>query len=266
MPVAAGGGGIERAGARLDVTVLGCSGTYAAVDGACTGYLVRGGGISVVLDCGPGTLANLQRHVDLHTIDAVVVTHCHPDHWAELPVMRNVWKWVLEHRGIPVFTTAETWRMADIASGGGLEDTFTPTIVRDGDTADIGAQRWRFARTDHPVETLAVRVDVDGRSFVFSSDTGPGWSLESLSDGGGIDLAFCESTYVEATRPRVVPHLTAHQAGRSAAAAGVRRLVLTHLMPGEAPDAHLAEARASFGGSPTATDVSVARIHERYHA
>ena len=49
----------------LSVTVLGCSGSYAGPGGACSGYLVRGGGTALWLDAGPGTLANLQRHLDL---------------------------------------------------------------------------------------------------------------------------------------------------------------------------------------------------------
>ena len=218
--------------------------------------------MSVLLDCGPGTLANLQRHLDLRALDAVVITHCHPDHWVELPVLRNVLKWVLR-RGdaVPVFTTAETWAMAEVVSKDPMLDTFAPTIVRDGSDVRIGAQRWRFSRTDHPVETLAVRVDCEGRSFAFSSDTGPAWSLTSLVDGTGIDLALVESTFDDATYPGDVQHLTARLAATMAAASDVRHLVLTHLMPGEDPVAHLTEARASFGGS-----VSVAVIDERYEA
>jgi ribonuclease BN (tRNA processing enzyme) len=246
----------------LDVTVLGCNGTYAAAGGACTGYLVRAQGRSVLLDCGPGTLANLQRHLDLRTLDAVVITHCHPDHWVELPVLRNVVKWVLEReQPLPVFTTSETWDMARVISKDPMLDTFTPTIVKDGSEETVAGMRWRFSRTDHPVETLAVRVDAAGRSFAFSADTGPEWSLSALADGDGIDLALVESTFTDATYPGYVQHLTARQAARTAASARVRQLVLTHLMPGEARGAHLAEARASFDGS-----VSVADIDERYEA
>jgi ribonuclease BN (tRNA processing enzyme) len=248
---------------RLEVTVLGCSGTYPGPEGACTGYLVQGGGTNVLLDCGPGVIANLQRHLDLHTLDAVVITHCHPDHWVELPVLRNIWKWVLGRDDkLPVVTTQETWDMAGVVGGGRIVDTLRPTIVADGSDTIIGSQRWRFSRTDHPVETLAVRVDVASRSFAFSSDTGSKWTLESLSvPSEGIDLAFVESTYTTATFPGSVQHLTAAQAGATAAAAGVRRLVLTHLLPGQDPAAHRTEAATTFGGS-----LSVASLHERYEA
>jgi ribonuclease BN (tRNA processing enzyme) len=244
----------------LRVTVLGCSGSYAAVDNACTGYLVQSEHRNVLLDCGPGTLANLQRHLPVGDLDAVVITHCHPDHWVELPVLRNVWQWVVRRRGLPVYTTSETWSMLVTVAHGHPGDAFSPTIVRSGDDLMLKDQRWRFSLTDHPVETHAVRVDTGDRSFAFSADTGPGWSLEAL--GHGIDLVFCESTFSDATLPPDgAPHLTARQAGASAAAAGAARLVLTHLLPGEDPAAHLAEASEVFD-----RPLSIAKIHERYDA
>ena len=59
----------------LSITVLGCSGTYAAAGNACSGYLVSNGTTNVYLDCGPGTLATLQRHIALAEIDAGPGTH-----------------------------------------------------------------------------------------------------------------------------------------------------------------------------------------------
>ncbi|HNH96176.1 MAG TPA: MBL fold metallo-hydrolase, partial [Microthrixaceae bacterium] len=70
---------------RLAVTVLGCGGTFAGAGNACSGYLVRGGGTAVLLDCGPGVLSSLQHHLEPTELDAVVVSHSHPDHWGDVP-------------------------------------------------------------------------------------------------------------------------------------------------------------------------------------
>ena len=81
------GRGTTAAGAApmsLQMTVLGCSGSYPGPEGACSGYLVQGGGANVVIDLGPGSLANLQRHLALRRVDAVILTHRHPDHWTDL--------------------------------------------------------------------------------------------------------------------------------------------------------------------------------------
>ena len=240
----------------LTVTVLGCSGSYPAAGSACTGYLVRGGGVNVLLDCGPGTLANLQRHLPLEQLDAIVVTHCHADHWVELPIINTVYQWFLHRGELPVHTTEETWAMNAAVCGGQPEAlqwqrTSADTVL------EIGGLRWTFSRTDHPVETLAVRVDDDTSSFAFSADTGPDWSFDRL--GPGIDLAFCEASFLSVREPEQMPHLSARQAGAMAAAAGVDRLVLTHPMPGADLDAHVAEGTVAFG-----RPVEVATIHRTH--
>ncbi len=247
----------------LSATVLGCSGTYASAGGACSGYLVRSDTTAAWLDCGPGTLGNLQRHVDLGRLDALVVTHAHPDHWLELPVLRNALKYGSGRTGLPVYAPAEVRTVADGLVPDGLEPTFSWRTVADGDTAELGDLRLKFSRTDHPVETLAVRVDAPhgeggARSLAYSSDTAAGWSLGAL--GGPVDLALCEATMPPGTEGSS-PHLTGRQAGALAADAGARRLLLTHLWPTAEPEAHRRDAEATFGAP-----VELALPHERYDA
>ena len=62
----------------------------------------------MVVDLGAGTLANLQRHVAIGDIDAVVLSHVHPDHWLDLPLLRNAMRYVLDIDGLPVYGTAGT--------------------------------------------------------------------------------------------------------------------------------------------------------------
>ncbi len=238
----------------LTVTVLGCSGSYAAPGNPCTGYLVRSDSAAVLLDCGPGTLGPLQEAIDLAELSAVVLTHCHPDHWLELPVIRNVYIWFVPRDGVSVYGTAETRAMdrAITVLRSGRTDPLDWTVIEPASELTIGDQQWSFALTDHPVETLAPRVDAGGRSFAFSSDTGPGWDFRSL--GAGINLAMCDASHGREHEDQGIPHMSARQAARAASAAGAERLVLTHLAPGCDPDAQLAEAEEVFAG-----DVDVAR-------
>ncbi|MFM7063656.1 MAG: MBL fold metallo-hydrolase, partial [Actinomycetes bacterium] len=239
----------------LSLTVLGCSGTYAAPRGACSGYLVRSATTSVLLDCGPGTLANLQEHVALRDLDAVVFTHEHPDHWLELPVMRNALKYGVGRTGVPLVTTAGT---LGLGQPFGLAGTFMLQTVADGDSVGLGDLSFRFCRTDHPVETLAVRVDGEGRSLGYSADTGPGWSCAALDDGTGLDLLVAEATFRHGDGNDPV-HLTARQAGEQARAARARRLVVTHLTPGSDPVGAVAEAAEAYGAP-----VEAAQVHRTY--
>lgn len=247
----------------LTVTVLGCSGTYAGPGGACSGYLLRTATTSVWMDCGPGSLGHLQEHVALTELDGIVVSHSHPDHWLELPVVLNALRYGLgvPALGLPLLWTARTAeQFAAIAAE--PTPTFAPRVIDQHATATIGDIELRFSRTDHPVETLAVRAEHGGRSIVYSADTGDGWRLASLGSdiGRTIDLAIVEVTLDE-SEAGVVQHLTASQAGRQAAEAGVASLVLTHLAPGSDADARRADAARAFDGP-----IEVAEIDATHRA
>ena len=226
----------------LSITVLGCSGTYAGPGGACSGYLVRSNDTSVWVDTGPGSLANLQQHIDLASLDAIVVSHSHPDHWGELGVVRNALKYGFQIERMPLYSTTAVRKLVEIVCGDSSEPTFRWGIVANGDTITIGDLEFSFSETDHPVETLGMRIASNGRSLLYSADTGPGWSLEAL--GRGADLAVCEATLLEETEGSA-PHLSSRQAGLSAAEAEVGQLVVTHFWPTSRP----ASARGRSGGS-----------------
>jgi ribonuclease BN (tRNA processing enzyme) len=106
--------------------------------------------------------------------------------------------------------------------------------------------RLSFSRTDHGTETLAVRVDGDGRTLGYSADSGPGWTMSSL--GPGLDVALSEATFLQ-DREGTLDHLSGRQAGQQARDAGAGRLVITHVWPMLDRTDVAAEAAVAFGGS-----------------
>ncbi|MGI8983154.1 MAG: MBL fold metallo-hydrolase [Acidimicrobiales bacterium] len=234
------------------MTVLGCSGSYAGPGGACSGYLLDDGTTRLWLDAGPGTLANLQRHIAFDDLDAIVLSHEHPDHWTDLEGWAVVCRYRLDRRAFPIYAPA-----------GLREHTYTPGspafawhTVAGGDSVRAGTMALMFSRTDHGPETLAVRIDAGGRSLGYSADTGSAWSLEAL--GPGLDLVLCEAS-LSTEEEDTMQHLSARQAGAQARAAGAGRLVLTHLW--ETVDLGEAQSRgAEAFGAP----VAVAEVGARY--
>ncbi|HEY9558255.1 MAG TPA: MBL fold metallo-hydrolase, partial [Acidimicrobiales bacterium] len=215
------------AGDDLRLTVLGCDGSYAGAGGACSGYLIASDTTRIWLDAGPGTLARLQRHVALPDLSAVVVTHQHPDHCGELPVLRNALKYLLDVSGMRVITTEGTRRLIDDISGGAAP-TFAWDVVRDGDERQVGDIRLRFVSTDHPVETMAVRVDGTSGSLAYTADTGARLDGRSLDpDSTGVDLLVVEAS-LRPGQEGLVQHLTAPQAARVAIDSAARAVLVTH--------------------------------------
>lgn len=226
----------------MELTVLGRDGSYPGPGGAASGYLVRGGGATLWLDTGPGTLANLQRHVSLFDVDAVVVSHEHPDHRSDLEGFAVACAHVVGRSGVAVYAPS------GVREHGYHTDP--PTLdwhaVHEGSVVTVSGLRLSFARTDHGPETLAVRVDGDDASLGYSADTGPGWRLSGL--GPALDLALVEATFLAADEGGGHgAHLSARQAGTQAREAGAGRLVITHLWPVTDAEAARAEAEAAFG-------------------
>jgi ribonuclease BN (tRNA processing enzyme) len=240
----------------LELTVLGCSGSFGApAGGACSGYLVRTAESALWLDCGNGTLANLQRHLAVEDLTAVVITHWHPDHCVDIYGLHVLLKYGLERSALAVYVPDGFERRLATLVDGDWGGAFSWTAVGDGDAVTVNDCRLRFSRTAHPPPTNAVEVSADGKRLVYTADTGPDWSPEAF--GPGADLVLSEATFQRDNETSGL-HLSARQAGELARAAQARRLMLTHLWPGLDPNASVVEGSEAFG-----REVLLAAPHQR---
>ncbi|MDN5860037.1 MAG: MBL fold metallo-hydrolase, partial [Pseudonocardia sp.] len=249
----------------MRLTVLGCSGSGPGPASPASGYLVEAGPTSVTLDLGNGTFGALQRHVDPWTLDAVLLSHLHPDHCCDTSAL-VVWRryhprppFDATQRRLPVLApadAAERLARAYAASRQELADCDLTDVLEfraigDGSSTTVGEAIVRSALVEHLVEAYALRLEHGGRSLVYSGDTGACAGLVELARGA--DVLLCEATW-----PHVLPgvwevpppgvHLSGRQAGEHAAAAGVGRLLLTHVPAWFDGADILAEAKEAFGG------------------
>ena len=232
---------VEQSGeAGLSLLVLGCDGSWPGPGGAGSGYLVRSPSTTLLVDAGPGTFANLQRFVDPGSIDGVVLSHAHPDHWTDLYGFDLFARYVTERSGIPVYAPGGLEERAALSGSSAL----AWHTVGDGYRVTVGDLQCSFVRTDHRPETVAVRIDGGARSLGYSADSGPEWSLGEL--GTALDLVLCEATFTS-KHEGVAGHMSARQAGMQARSAGARRIVLTHRWPTVDASAVGKEAMVSFG-------------------
>lgn len=198
-------------------------------------------------------MARIQEHIALTDIEAVVVTHSHPDHWTDLEALAVAYKWGLGVTGLKVFAPAG---LKELMRTGSATEVFDWSEIDEACEISVTGMSLRFSLTDHPVPTFAVRVEGGTRSLGYSADSGPNWSIGSL--GSDLDLVLCEATFLS-DKEGTVQHLSARQAGRTAAEAGARRLVITHLAPGVDRARARSEAESSFG-----SEVEVAAIGATY--
>ena len=237
----------------MEVTVLGSDGTWPRAGGAASGYLIRHDGFTVWQDLGTGTMANLQRHVGLLDVDAVVVSHVHADHFVDLFPYFYARRYGGPTPGprIPlVVPTGTEVRIRAMLSDAGWEEfpgSFELLEIEPGEALELGPLSVATARMAHPVPTLGIRYEADGTALAYSADTGPTDELVELARGAGLLIA--EATWLAdgADYPPDL-HMTAKEAGEHAAAAEAARLMLAHIQPIYDADHSREEASAAFNG------------------
>jgi len=223
------------------LSVIGSSPAWPNPGGACSGYLVDG---RLLLDCGPGVLANLRLREPWPSVEAIAITHLHLDHWGDLipwvwgslfgPGLRkrpSVW--------LPPGSLRQLQPLLAVLGGEDmLERAFDVAEYEAGTPFTAAGLELTALRVEHyDIDAYGFRVRGD-RTLGYSGDSGPCGALAELARD--TDLFVCEATL---ERPELDGPQRGHLAPEEAAAAatGARRLLLTH-RPHElpAPGAELA--------------------------
>ncbi len=229
----------------MKLTVIGCYGAYPPAGEATSGYLVEEGDTKVLLDCGSGVLTRLQEYIPLGELDAVVVSHDHPDHVADLGCLQ--YAAMIEKQIGRRKKPFSAWGPGD-AGKLAYEQYCEGRSYEKEHPFRIGSLRFEVIRTLHEVPCYAVRVGAPGGAeLVYSGDTAYFGELANFARDAGCFL--CEASfYGDGREPRTAQHLTAVEAGRLAAAARAKSLVLTHLPHFGRPQRLAEEARSVYAG------------------
>lgn len=250
----------------MRITVLGKSPAWQDVDGACSGYLVRHGDKTVLLDCGNGVFGKLRQYHDYIDVDAIVISHLHADHFFDLipyalalihaprqqPVPVDRWPGTdsparpalhCPPGSITVFRkVAALWGLQSL-----VDDAFEIHEYRADSKVTIGGLDIEFCRVPHYIETYAVALaDPENRRITYGADCCPNDALVEF--GRGSELFIAEATLPRPERTGDRGHLTPEEAGQHARAAGADRLLVTHFSDELDPDWVYREAADSFSG------------------
>jgi ribonuclease BN (tRNA processing enzyme) len=190
-------------------------------------------------------------------VDAVLVSHGHPDHCADLnPLLRARALGDAPPPPLPVYALPGALdAVLALDTPGMLAGAYTVREFAAGDGFEAGPFGVETRSLPHFVPNAGMRLTAGGRVLAYTGDTGPSPEIVRLARDA--DVLLAETTFAERVLPeKDAPFLTtASQAGAFAAEAGARRLVLTHLWPGTDPATVLAAARRGYAGT---LDVAVA--------
>ena len=235
------------------LTVLGSCGAYPEPGRACSGYLLEWDGLRLVLDLGYATLPRLLMHCPDSAIDAVIITHEHPDHCIDLHALFRIrFYGSARDRKLPLYCPPGVLSRLE-----GLEpDTDLETVFDVHELPgrySIGPFGLHAISLPHHVPNVGVRLESAAGTVAYTGDTGPHPNLEAL--GRDADLYIVDATDRPGELEQPIRNLlTPLEAAQYAARAGARRLMLTHFWPGNDRAAAVAAARSAFAGEVLAAD------------
>ena len=250
----------------MELVTVGTGTVAPSAQRTCPCYWVGRGDRKILLDCGAGSLHRLaQFGLPWDQVTHVVLSHFHPDHYGELPMLVYALKYTtVPSRQDPLVILGPPGvvrLLRALAEGFGkwlLDPSFPIGIldVRDGEPFPLGAElSLETFPVPHTPEGVALSLTAPEGRLVYTGDTGP--SAELARWAAGCDLLLAECSLPEEMAIDI--HLTPERAGDLARDAGAKRLVLTHFYPPvETSDP------ARIAGTRFAGPVTAARDGERF--
>jgi len=232
----------------MRLTVLGKSPSWQDADGACSGYLLEDGDTAVLLDCGNGVFSKLRKFRDYTSVQAVVLSHLHADHFLDLVPYSYALTYAPRQQPVPVDRwpgtddpcrpklyvpngAAETFRRVTGAWGNEdlIEKAFEIEEYHENSSLEIGSIAIHFHAVPHFIETFAICAESTngGGKLTYGADCRPTDTLVRFAHD--TELLLIEATLPRPERTGQRGHLTPREAGEHGKAAGARRLVLTHI-------------------------------------
>ncbi|OQP03520.1 MBL fold metallo-hydrolase [Geobacillus sp. 44B] len=212
----------------MKVTVIGYWGGFPAANEATSGYLFEHDDFRLLVDCGSGVLSKLQNYVPVEKLDAVVVSHYHHDHVADIGPLQYG-RLIKKNLGmdLPVlpiyghpYDQGEFARLTHEGITKGI--AYHPE-----EPLQVGPFHITFMKTVHPVTCYAMRITAGEETVVYTADSS--YLPEFAPFAKNADLLICECNFYAGQNAAPAGHMTSEEAASIACDAGVAELWLTHL-------------------------------------
>jgi len=233
----------------MRLTILGGIGGWPAAGGACSGYLLEYDGFRLLIDPGYAVVPKLLHLLRADDVDAVLVSHGHPDHCADInPLLRVRAFQDRPPPPLPLFALPGALdAVLALDRPSMLADAYVLREFEAGALIDIGPFQVQTRLLPHPRPNAGFRIEAAGRSLAYTGDAGPSSEMTDLAHR--VDVLLAEASYVDEVPEDNRGQLSsAIDAGALAADADVSQLVLTHLLPGTDEQAAIRAASSKFPG------------------
>lgn len=211
----------------MKLTALGVWGGYPTRDAGTTSYLLQSEeGFNLLLDAGSRAVTELEHELSPNDLDAIILSHYHEDHIADLGALRQYRQLQTVKPGIlPIYGHQENeYEFSKLS----LENVSEGIAYDVENGTSVGPFDIQFLKTVHPVICYAMRIveRATGQVLVYTGDTGYFAGLVDFSKDADILLA---DVYFFKDKAKMPNHLSSVEAGEIAAQAKVKKLILTHL-------------------------------------
>ncbi len=234
----------------MRLSVLGAGPAYTSrPDAAGAAYLLTSDSTNLLLDLGQGSFPRIFPYVEPAELDAVIVSHLHPDHFIDLVPLRHYLRYEFEPpRRVRVIAPSGIGdRLDALHAEPGFSAEALDCEVLGTDPHRIGSLTLEGQLVAHTDESYAMRVSgADGPGLVYSGDCGRASDLAPLIRPG--DTLLTEVAFGPGPVPPGVLHLDGPAVGELAAATKPSRVLLTHLLAGRSVDETIDSIRARWDG------------------
>jgi ribonuclease BN (tRNA processing enzyme) len=237
----------------MEIFLLGTGTSVPVKQHTPAGLVVIADGKRLLFDIGPGTLNRLEQTGILYDqLDQLLLTHFHPDHTLDLATLLLLFNYDPGGSRTNSFT---------ITSCTGIEGflqrmyTLYPVITPIGyhlqvhpvwrEEFGLGKIKIQSAPTGHTPESVAYRLEFEGRSLVYSGDATPRGELVDLAAGADMLISECSFPAGWETEE----HLNADSLGLLASQAKVKSLVVTHCYPPALAVDLISQIRVHYNGN-----------------
>ncbi|WP_251712851.1 MBL fold metallo-hydrolase [Lactococcus ileimucosae] len=215
----------------MKLTALGVWGGYPTRDAGTTSYLLQSEeGFNLLLDAGSRAVTELEHELSPNDLDAIILSHYHEDHIADLGALRQYRQLqTVKPEILPIYGHQENeYEFSKLS----LENVSQGMAYDVENGTSVGPFDIQFLKTVHPVTCYAMRIveRATGQVLVYTGDTGYFAELVDFSKDANIllaDVYFFKEHYTKYSH--MPNHLSSVEAGEIAAQANVKKLILTHL-------------------------------------